>query len=358
MKIEIPSNLDEDDFSDSSRNTIAAYTTAEPLEMPPFSDDMSKDEMIAHIMDVHQHYGYINGKSFSRYGTKVTKAEMIDWHDHVHEILDSGVLVAREGWARGQVAVMVTSGREGLHGTVALPTMPHSHMAVALSQTQEAAAENIRQGKKVEGVLSVTERKVLTQVVDNDFGSLKQEMRAFAADTLASVKDEINEEWDKKERSIPDFASRATARARKFHDKKAAITAKFQAEIKALAESYQDDLQAIQKSAKEQGVLLSDRNEATYDENTGERINRTVYVASVEGREQALTAAEAENTTMLNRALMDLERQRLTAQRQVLLSGVPEGAMPILESIPDAKTLMVQSAKESAQNQIEARQTS
>lgn len=344
--IEIP-----EEANDAVRNTVAAYLAGEALEAQPFDGSMTKDEMVDHIIDVHQHYGHINGKSFGKYGTKVTKDELIRWHERQHEILDADELVLLSRY--GTLQVQLAHGDR--YDVAVLPTMRHTHLAVAVSEATAEAAASLRAGKKVDGVLSVTERKVLKEVVDNDFGALKQEMKAFAADTLTSVKDGINDEWDKREKSIPDFAARATQKARKFGEKADALRNKYEAERKALTDAYQDDLNKIQVEAKERGVELVADTESTYDENTGERRQRTVYKASVKGRREALEEAQRENETMLNRALMDLERQRLTAQRQVLLSGVPEGAMPILESIPDAKTLMVESAKASAQTQIEVR---
>lgn len=341
---------------DMVSNIVAQYNEQKVTEVTPFSEDaMTKDEMVAHIIQVHNHSRSINNKAISLYGgTKATKQEMVAWHDAAHAILDGPEdQTVINIW--GQVVYVRDDGRGG-PGTP-LPKIKHTHMAsVPLTPEQEGSLRAVRSGKRAEGVLSVTERKVLTQVVDNDFGSLKQEMRAFAADTLTAKKQEINADWDEREKSIPDFATSATEKKRTRDEKARALKEEYMKALKALEEKHQDDHRQIVAKAKERGVTLEAREERYYDEQAQEHRSRTVYYASVEGRKEALAAAESENAQMLNRALMDLEKQRLTAQRQVLLSGVPESAMPILDSIPDAKALMVESAQQSARNQIEAAQ--
>jgi len=71
--------------------------------------------------------------------------------------------------------------------------------------------------------------------------------------------------------------------------------------------------------------------------------------AKVAGLQAAIKAAEAEVEADRKRALNTLERARLTAQRKVLMSGVSEEALTILDTIPNARTLMVEAAQQRIQ---------
>jgi hypothetical protein len=321
---------------------IARLTVDEPVDVVAFTEEMTKDEMIDHLVNVHN-VREVAGKAISNTaGTKATKSEMVAFHQRVHEKQDAPDAEFNTSGRRyvGHEYVYVYS-----LGGYPVPEVLHRHSAPVLTPEQAGAIASVRNNKRADGVLSAQDRKVLTELVNNDFHSLKQEMKAFAADTLFVKKADINKEWDEKEKSIPDFASQATARTRTFEDERRALEQEYQRKQADLRAAYHDDLKAIVDQASEKGVSLTEETKSEVEAD-GRRVNRTVHKASVEGRKEALDIAERENKAFLDRALLDLERQRMTAQRQVLLSGVPEGAMTIVESIPDAKTLMVEAQKE------------
>lgn len=307
------------------------------LDIPPFNDDLSKDEMVQHLLEFH---APVRGRSLSvanhmvsSNGTKATKEDLRRWHDAQHEA---------DAVVRWEVLSNWDGDKGYYYPVVHIAGVPHQHSAIALNEEQSKVLAAVRSNQKVSGTtLGARDQKVLKELVDNDFGSLKAEMRAFAADTLTAKVADINAEWDRKEKSIPDFATRATEQHRKHAEKVRALQEKHRQEMDALTNSGKDAFDKIASEAKERGVVLKEEQES-YVDAQGFGKKRTVFKAEVEGRKEAIAAATGENQKMLDRALMTVEKQRLTAQRQVLLSSVPDAALPIVESIPDAKTLMVE----------------
>ena len=107
--------------------------------------------------------------------------------------------------------------------------------------------------------------------------------------------------------------------------------------------------------AKDKGVTLEARTVTEPDPNNlAQMVSKTVYISTVEGRKQALDAAEKENKEYTERALLTLEAQRLAAQRKVLVSRVSAQAATILNEIPSAKELMVEAAAKQQPKQIDA----
>lgn len=313
------------------------------LEAMPFNDERSKQEMVDHLIRYHG-ITEINGYTLSG-STKVTKDRMQSFHDHVHEVLDDprsvfayrGNRYEHGGGFGPQFVVEDVQGR-----SVPLPVQPHTHGLVTLSDEQRAALEQVRDNQRVTGtVTSVQDRKVLTNLVDNDFRGLKQDMRAFAADVLAARKREIDAEWDDREQKIPDFATEATELHRESGKEWDEMIARQQEEKRLLQEQHDDAFKAVSDRAAEAGVTLEQTTRRVEDpDHRGKTQTATVYVAVVKGRKEAHEAAVRDNAAYLERALLTLERQRLAAQRQVLLTGVPDDAMPILDSIPAAEEMM------------------
>jgi hypothetical protein len=359
----------------ATREVVNSYESTDALEAPAFTDDLSKDEMIEHLMEYHTGNKYINvaGKQVAPHGTKATKAELMAYHERLHADQDdtyraeltlhgSSHKIEKGQYVRDEQGRPVIEYRFLLGGHP-LPSIRHTHAAPVIPASLRAAAGAVRNNQRAagEGVLSVQDRKVLTQLVDNDFNALKQEMRAFAADSLSARQQEINADWDAKEKAIPDYATDATDLHRKHEDEKAALRAKYEEDRRKMQAKHEDAFKKITDKAEGKGVTLTPEQKTVQEVGEGgvtRNVTRTVYVAKVQGRKDALEGAAKENKTFLDRALLDLEKQRLTAQRQVLLSGVPKDAMPIVESIPDAKTLMVRAQEEKAAREIESKTTS
>lgn len=337
---------------------INDYQTKEVLEVPAFTDDMTKAEMLEHLVEYHDCRGQrVAGHQITEYGCKATKGELMAFHDRVHLAQDAGnpsVNYLQRVYKRTTgVSSMQYEYRFTLGG-FPFPKMRHRHGLVSMTAEQNKAVAAVRSNRRAagEGILSVQDRKVLTQLVDNDFNALKQEMRAFAADSLAAKVSEINADWDQRETKIADFATQATDLQRKQEQEWAELRARHAEEQRKMRQDHEDAMKKITDKADEKGVVLSTTQIRQLGEDGKTWVNKTVYVATVQGRKDAIAGAEKENKTFLDRALLTLEKQRLTAQRQVLLSGVPTEAMPIVESIPDARALMVEAEEERAAKQL------
>lgn len=349
----------------AARQAVADYEDMEVLEAPAFTDEMSKQEMIDHLVEYHGCLGYrVAGKEIFKDRTGATKPELLAYHEKMHTALDNPSSQLRyrnrrykrdengnvQRWADGRDYVWEYSFTvEGFP----IPKIRHRHAMVRVSEKDMAALSAVRNNKRAaDGVLSVRDRKTLTELVNNDFNALKQEMRAFASDSLTQKIAEVNQDWDEREKKIPDFATEATELYRKHQEETAALRAAQEEATRKLRQKHEDAFQKVTEKADAKGVTLKQETKRVLTEDGKSYVNKLVYVATVQGRKDAIAGVERENKSFLDRALMTLEKQRLTAQRQVLLSGIPQDAMPIVESIPDAKSLMVQAQQESNAKQL------
>lgn len=321
-------------MSDQEQNT--ATVDLDVMVFPRLDGDMmTKADIVAHLKDVHG-YQEVKGQTLSS-NIKVTKDELLKYHEKTHEVLDrlgSDPLVEKEEhWYAGGMrkwAVVYDKTKEEAGGyrrhwkaKVLIPTVAHRHESIEdiTSDEVKAQAARARNNEPVsDKPLSVQERKVLKELVDNDFNALKAEMRQFAADALASAKAEIGSEWASAANKLSGYVGKMVA-----------LTRKQQEEVAAMQAKHEDQRRALRDQASAEGIVFADRHGTTD--------------AVVQGKADAIKQAEANNAAMLERALMTLERQRLTAQRQVLVSGVSKEAASILDTIPDAKTLMVDAEK-------------
>lgn len=192
---------------------------------------------------------------------------------------------------------------------------PHTHTAVA--PRGDASAEELS-AMDLMKPLNASQRKALKDLVENDFLALKAEINQFADDMAAQRRTEINKEW-----------------AAKGADKTT-----FYAKGQELMAAYRNGADKLVMEARTAGV-----------EFTMPAIGTREMEAKVPGLQTALKAAEAEVDVDRRRALNTLERARLTAQRKVLMTGVTEEALAILDTIPNAHALMVEAAAQRAGTQ-------
>lgn len=183
----------------------------------------------------------------------------------------------------------------------------HTHTAVP----QGKPTVDITKG----GLLGSTQRKALKDLVDNDFLALKAEINQFANDMAQQAREKVRAEWAKKGANKETYTEKANALIRK----------------------YRDDADRLVLEARSKGVDLKVPSVDRYSSG---------IEASVSGLKEAIDAAVQVVEADRKRALTTLERQRLTAQRTVLMAGVNQEALAILDTIPDAKTLMVEAAKQ------------
>ena len=191
---------------------------------------------------------------------------------------------------------------------------PHTHTAVGPASPQ-LDGEPLDLSKP----LNASQRKALKDLVENDFLALKAEINQFADDMAAQRRQEIH----------ADYAARG------------ADSTEFLARGRQLMMDYRNGVDKLVIAARTAGVEL-----------TMPDIGTRTMETKVAGLHEALRKAEAEVDADRRRALNTLERARLTAQRKVLMSGVNEEALALLETIPDARTLMITAAAERENPQL------
>jgi hypothetical protein len=272
-------------------------------------EEMTKPELYAHL-NQHHYHTYLTSKS--------QKNKMIEAHDRQHENLD----FTRE-------VDGVDTGRLGLgdQSQGVTPNRVHEHFApAALSADSASVLQDVRDGKTVDRMLSVAERRALEKLIDNDFAGLRTQMIEFAAATLAEKLQDAQREWA---------------------DRVAAVDQYTNALQKILVDGA-DRLTEVIESAALNGVTLSAGH------SYASHMRTTKVTAKVNGLTEAEAALRLENSTDLKRALLTLERQRLSAQRTVLLAGVSKEGQALLDTIPTAQQLMVQAAGERAQTALQS----
>lgn len=185
---------------------------------------------------------------------------------------------------------------------------PHTHTSVAPKSDDDPADIGPMDLTKP---LNASQRKALKDLVENDFLALKAEINQFADDMAAQRRQEIN----------ADYAARG------------ADQTTFFTKGRALMQQYRVGCDALVLEARQAGVELKMPD-----------IYSREIEAKTSGLQTSLRAAEADVDADRKRALNTLERARLTAQRKVLMSGVNQEALSILETIPNARSLMIEAA--------------
>lgn len=189
---------------------------------------------------------------------------------------------------------------------------PHTHTAAVPQKGQKSTELAPMDLTKP---LGASQRKALKDLVENDFSALRAEINQFADDMARQKREEIQADYAARGADQTDFL----ARGRK------------------LMNDYRVGCDQLTLEASRAGVELKMPGIYTRDIET-----------KVNGLNTAIKLAEAEVDAERKRALNSLERARLTAQRKVLMSGVNEEALAILDTIPNARDLMVQAAQERA----------
>lgn len=304
----------------------------EEIVFPRMTDDMTKQEITDHIRD-HHGVGNIRGIRVTA-NMKVTKEQLLKWHEKQHAIIEdpksefrahAGIYRHDTGKHSGVWFRLVEGGRYNEDAFALLVDHRHEDIISEATDEQLAAASRARSNERVsDKPLSPAERKVLKELVDNDFSALRSETQQFAADAFEAKKAEIELDWKDAKEKIPALVDEMIELKRKQKDEMAALEARHEAARGK-----------IRQKADNAGIVLK--------EGYGGDVQ-----GEVQGLKDAMTRTKAENDAMLQRALMTIERQRLTAQRQVLISGVTKESAEILDTIPDAKTLMVEAQKQQA----------
>jgi hypothetical protein len=269
---------------------------------PAFTEDLSKQALIDHLRDIHG-FSHLNGKQLlDAKRTSITKADMVQIHDKHHETLD-----------KPDNQVRVSDGRV-FDGTtrygIPIPEILHVHEAVTLRPDVAEALEGIRSGTNplAGSRLSAGERSALTRVIDNDYAALKADLQQLAQQALANDLAQLELDWADRRAKVPTWMAR----------------------VHTLAGEVKREIELLKEQATADGIELTFPN-----------LERGFEVrAATTGYDKARRETTDANRKSLDSALLKLERERLRAQRQVLLTGITPEAQKILDGIPDAAKML------------------
>jgi hypothetical protein len=311
------------------------------MNYPALTAENTKAEIVNHLSEVH-HRGHgfnVSGQHVGDQTTKVTKSQLLTYHERLHKALDSDTRTHSDQYGRTDMDHWYADFDDNGHkyrASARVPTYDHVHTAAVISDEIREAANRVRNNEPVsDKPLSAQERRVLTELVNNDFAALKAEMQAFAADSLQQTRNEVEAEWQAKIQKSNSLVVKANELRRKAT-----------AEMRALTDKHNAAHEEMLRQAKDAGIEFKESER--WENNQKVRF----YEADAVGRREALQEAEKDNKRFLDRALMTLERQRLDAQRRVLVSGVSKEAAGILDAIPDAKSMMIDAQKTEPTRQI------
>jgi len=300
-------------------------TAPTAVDAGPFNDSLTKPQLIEHLRDVHQVYRL---RAKSTYGwssqelgpnTKVTKDTMLKHHAKLHEFLDAQT---DQWWIEHPEGSDATIVSDAGYTSITVPAR-HTHSEIvtaarsgASREELEERAQRILAGEVPDKPMPAAERSVVKQLIDNEFGTLKQQMRELAADTLRGNLEQVEADWK---------------------DRRAAAHA-YETEYKKILRKAEAKIESLKAKGKAAGVTVK-----------ANEIRRYMGVhLEFEGYEKAKKAAQDENKTALDRALMTLERQRLAAQQKVLMAGLSQSAADLLNSVPTASELMIEAQREAS----------
>lgn len=295
------------------------------------ADTLNKKDLYAHLQEFHpSQVGVYRGVT-----SKSGKDQMEALHARLHEQYDyTQAQAALMTGERGQYWVdNPIQPAEGEKPFAPYRDQVHEHLVVPVGVPTEEERDilNAVTDGSLGRVLSVTERKALERLIDNDFASLRNEMRAYADEMLAARLENVESE---------------------FADKRKEAERLRKAAIKAITKA-NEEIKKVLNQAKEAGVTITGSPAQTAAAFSDEHLD-DITKAVVEGQTEANKKVHAEHKADLQTALHTLERQRLASQRLVLLAGISPEGQRLLDTIPDAKALMVNAAQDRATKALTA----
>jgi hypothetical protein len=256
---------------------------------------MTAKDLRSHIQQYHGHPWQLS---------KWNKDRMIEYHTADHDNRDFEAAATQP---------QLDTGTRTPDGKLYVTSyMRHQHVTLEPSEDQQALLDQMREGNPLGKVLSASERKSLEQLVNNDFAGLKAQIKQFASEVLTERQDAVRSEWADKTKQVETWTTKWSR----------------------YAERINSDVAKMRGDALAAGVELGIASLA---------VSVTVKVV---GLQEALNEVARECQADLERALLTLERQRLSAQRTVLMSGIGPEGLTLLNSIPSAQELMAGAALE------------
>lgn len=278
-------------MSDTDTDTTTTLPAAIPFE------EMTKDDQFRHIVD---HHGMDEWrlKRVRPDGHRQTKDDLLRFHTKLHDETTRKNAVSR-----------------GQRGNEWITPLTHIHQAINIDG---AAFDKETQTLNLAKPLTKSEAKTLGDLVNNDFDALASEMRQMAADKKRGLLEDYDKEQSLKKQD---------------------------------AESFRVEAERLRAEAIRQSADLTERaRKAGFDLRVGIRTDYVqIEVLDSNAKRNAVTAQVDAD---LSRALLALDRQRLTAQRQILMATITPEATKILDEIPSAQALMVEAAKSRAAQEI------
>lgn len=273
------------------------------------AEKMLKADLAKHMREFHHTHVY-----------SASKADMRVQHEVAHDAAKFHDMGVREfpddyhiEWARGRRTFPMV--------------IPHTHGDEALSDTpltpeQMEALEKAKAGEPIsDKPLTASERTVLKQLVDNDFSRTATQIKQMAAHALEVREAAIQATWQAKIEAAEQYKE----------------------QVKNLRDTLRGKYRELVEQAKADGIDLGDqhyRNEpfSFYDSS---------YQTSVAGLAADLKKAKDENQALLNKALLDLEEQRLIVQARILRSALTAKTAAILDTLPTAEQVMLEAQVQS-----------
>lgn len=303
-------NFDSTCSREEFERRLTTSTTSPMSELPmipSFTDDSTKKNIEEHLRTKHARFGWINSKS--------SKNEMLRFHESFHGVGSNGYQDYRH------------TPEDKHHQHISIDINIIDNLGVPMTDidadrtkiiTDKALAQ-AGEGKP----LNATQRKSLQTLIDNDFAVLTGQMRQFAADMQKEKQDEVNADYTEREQKATEY----TVSLRVLRNKQADVQT-------ALTRKHLDELHEF------------DANLDDGFSRDGSTLSGTVYA---KGKKEAIKVANTDVVRDLNKALTEAERQRLSAQRTVLLASVTPQALDLLDTIPSARDLMLRAAADQSQ---------
>lgn len=278
----------------------------------PDAHKMLKADLAKHIRTHHSSWGVSYG---------MTRADLRAVHEALHDgarYHDLGILTFPDDYE----LVPQFQGR---------PThplaIPHTHGDTGsekpLTPEQQEAIEKAKAGEPIsDKPLNASERTVLKQLVDNDFSRTATQIKQMAATALEVREASIQAAWKAKIEAADTY----------------------KAEVKKLAAKMRQEYNDLVEAAKNDGIELG-RDKYTRDD--AFRVYETAYTTNVTGLAAELKKAKDENTGLLQKALLDLEQQRLIVQARILRSALTDKTAAFLDTLPTAEQVMLEAQVQS-----------
>lgn len=290
-------------------------------EVPALTEDNTVIQIKDHLIQVHRYHP----------DSKTKKADLLIHHDclHAQSIEEVAEIILHHKpdlpeHHRYSTVNNLWDWTKRMRARSVSKDHPHVHLktdALTGDAALAAAFEAIKDptAELPDKPLTVSERKLLTDLINNDFGKLKTEMRGFVDAQLASTMAELAAENETKQAGKIVWSERR----------------------RALTDKYEADFRVLQAEAESAGYSVPGNS-------GGIVYSQTIGVV---GYQQAVEKAKEEHRLALQAATNTVEAQRLTAIRRVMLASLTPAGRAMLDTLPDAKTMMVE-AQQTAVRQL------